>query len=595
MTNTASSISTNNDEHDNLNGTPSKIIPNWCNPKTAFIGLIALYYVVLMHYFQNNYGGSGLDIPINPLGWIIVSALISLGLIQIIKTSRFLYNKYLVVVAACCCLLLIPLLYSDIEAVQSYSRLSGLFVGLLVLTAFYQMRFNQTDRNNIVWLLLIGVFIESLFSLSQFYILPHVPTLQINIARPSAIFFQANVAATFFATGLLMTLYLSHSLSAESGKCKRVFLLIAPLTIAIAIVLLQSRTGFLGSIIGMIIWLLIYKSIPKSWLAIVITAIVLSITSLYLFSDSIRDAKIYTQDSARTQIYSDSIDAIKRAPLIGHGYGSFGYTFREQQALAFQEDAKHPQIYNLSHPHNELLLWGIEGGLVSLIPLLVILFFSARLFFNNRDTLHLLVIIFPISLHTFTEFPFYHSVASYLTFLLLLGLISATKTQSKPVGFNYPQLTYGLVVIALLANASVMFNLLSGQHMLTKSVREQKIEEVLESRYIFMSEDFELILNESLLNLTIAHNVPVGATAYNKWVKTRIESYPRERYFRKLHESYLFLKKPILAKQTLERAAILFPTLDWKTSKIYKINNEIQTKNSSSISSGRLKTNQIEN
>jgi len=592
MTNTASSISTNNDEHDNLNGTPSKIIPNWCNPKTVFLGLIALYYAVLMHYFQHNYGGTALNIPINPLGWIIVSALVGLGLVQIIKTRQFLYNKYLVVVAISCCLLLIPLTYSGIEAAHSYSRLLGLFVGLFVLTAFYQMRFNQTDRINIIWLMLIGVFLESLFALSQFYVFPHIPALGMNIARPSAIFFQANVAATFFATGLLITLYLTHTLPAQTGKLKRTLLLIAPLTITIAIVLLQSRTGFLGCLIGIVIWLIVYKSIPKSWLVIVITAIALSTASLYILSDTIRDAKIYTQSPIRVQIYSDSIDAIKRAPLLGHGYGSFGYTFREQQALAFQEDAKHPQIYKMSHPHNELLLWGIEGGLVSLIPLFIILFFSAKLFIKSRDNLPLLVIIFPISLHLFTEFPFYHSVASYLTFLLLLGLISAMKTQSKPVGFNYPQLTYGLVVTALLANAVVMFNLLSGQHMLTQAVREQKIEEVLESRYIFMSEDFELILNESLLDLAIAHNIEVGAIAYNKWVLPQIEAYPHERYFRKLHESYLFLKKPVLAEQTLERAAILFPTLDWK---INKKDIDIQTNKPSPVSTNKAKLNQIEN
>jgi len=591
MTNTTNSISTNNEERD----TQSTLIPHWCNPKTAFIALIALYYVVLMHYFQHNYGGTALNIPINPLGWIIVSALVGLGLMQIIKTRQVLYNKYLIVVAISCCLLLIPLAYSGIEAVYSYSRLLGLFVGLFVLTAFYQMRFNHTDRNNIIWLMLVGVLIESLFALSQFYVFPHIPALQMNIARPSAIFFQANVAATFFATGLLITLYLTHTLPAQAGKLKRALLLIAPLTITIAIVLLQSRTGFLGCIIGVAIWLIVYKSIPKSWLVIVITAITLSIASLYILSDTIRDAKIYTQDSARSQIYSDSIDAIKREPLLGHGYGSFGYTFREQQALAFQEDAKHPQIYKLSHPHNELLLWGIEGGLVSLIPLFIILFFSAKLFIRNRDALALLAIIFPISLHLFTEFPFYHSVASYLTFLLLLGLISAIKTQSKPICFNYPQLTYGLVVIALLANAVVMLNLLSGQHMLTQAVREQKIEAVLDSRYIFMSEDFELILNETLLNLAIAHNIEVGAIAYNKWVLPQIESFPHERYFRKLHESYLFLNKPILAKQTLERAATLFPTLDWTKSKIKKVDTMTQTKSSSTISTGKTKINQIDN
>jgi len=107
-----------------------------------------------------------------------------------------------------------------------------------------------------------------------------------------------------------------------------------------------------------------------------------------------------------------------------------------------------------------------------------------------------------------------------------------------------------------------------------------------------MSEDFELILNESLLDLAIAHNIEVGAIAYNKWVLPQIEAYPQERYFRKLHESYLFLKKPVLAEQTIERASMLFPTLDWK---INKKDKDIQTNKPSPVSTNKAKLKQIEN
>jgi O-antigen polymerase len=581
-----------NTDHDAVNSSSSITLTMMHfikTPKSLFIRFIALYFCVLMHYFQHNYGGSGLDVPINPLGWIVVSCLVGLGLVQMIKTRTFVYNRYLMVVAACCCLLLIPLLYSDIQAVHSYSRLLGLFAGLLVLAAFYQMKFNQADRRLILWLMLIGVFLESLFALAQFYVFPLIPALGMNIARPSAIFFQANVAATFFATGLMISLYLSHLLHANAGKIVRCILWIAPLTITIAIILLQSRTGFLGCIVSIIIWLTINRSIPKKWLISVMSGIGIAILSLYLLSGAIRDAKIYTQDSARTQIYSDAFNAIKRAPVLGHGYGSFGYTFREQQALAFKSDDKHPQIYNLSHPHNELLLWGVEGGIVALLPLFIILFYSAKLFYRNRQTLALLAIVFPISLHLFTEFPFYHSVASYLTFLLLLGLISDTKIRSKSVDFNYPQLTGTLVLISIFLNSLVMFNLLSGQNTLTQAVREQKLDNVLESQYFFMSDDFELILNESLLSLAITHNIPVGATAYNKWIKSRIESYPRERNFRQLYASYLFLNEALLADQTLARARFLFPTLQWAAKTPAKLINNAK---SNTATSYKVKLNQ---
>ena len=545
-------------------------------PKSLFLGLIAVYFLVVMHYFQHNYGGSGLDLPINPLGWIIMSGLIALGLIQIIRTQSFIFNRYLIILSSCCGLLLIPLLYSGAEAIHSYSRLLGLFTGLLVLVAFYQMQFNRKDQRKILWCILLAAFLESLFALLQFYLLPHIPFLEMNIARPSAIFFQANVAATFFATGLMISLYLSHSLPKHANKFTRIILIVAPFTLIISIVLLQSRTGFLGCIIGLIIWLCVNRSMPKKWLMIVITGMVIAISSMHLLSSAIRDANIYTQDSARTIIYGDSLNAIKRAPLLGHGYGSFGYTFREQQALNFQKNSNSPQVYNLNHPHNELLLWTVEGGLVSLIPLIIILISSALLFRRNLSTLKLLSVIFPISLHLFTEYPFYHSVASYLTFILLLGLIATANDQSsniqskvlkKVLRFNNPKFIYGLIGLSIAANTFVMFNLLSGQNMLTNSMREQKIDNILKSDYFFMSADFELVLNEAVLNLAISHNIPIGATAYNDWVITQIHSYPRKRHFLNLYKSYQYLNDSKLAQETLNKAKYLFPTFDWSLDK----------------------------
>lgn len=545
-------------------------------PKSLFLGLIAVYFLVVMHYFQHNYGGSGLDLPINPLGWIIMSGLIALGLIQIIRTQSFIFNRYLIILSSCCGLLLIPLLYSGAEAIHSYSRLLGLFTGLLVLVAFYQMQFNRKDQRKILWCILLAAFLESLFALLQFYLLPHIPFLEMNIARPSAIFFQANVAATFFATGLMISLYLSHSLPKHANKFTRIILIVAPFTLIISIVLLQSRTGFLGCIIGLIIWLCVNRSMPKKWLMIVITGMVIAISSMHLLSSAIRDANIYTQDSIRTSIYIDSFDSIKRAPLLGHGYGSFGYTFREQQALNFQKNSNSPQVYNLNHPHNELLLWTVEGGLMSLIPLIIILISSALLFRRNLSTLKLLSVIFPISLHLFTEYPFYHSVASYLTFILLLGLIATANDQSsniqskvlkKVLKFNNPKFIYGLIGLSIAANTFVMFNLLSGQNMLTNSMREQKIDNILKSDYFFMSADFELVLNEAVLNLAISHNIPIGATAYNDWVITQIHSYPRKRHFLNLYKSYQYLNDSKLAQETLNKAKYLFPTFDWSLDK----------------------------
>lgn len=81
--------------------------------------------------------------------------------------------------------------------------------------------------------------------------------------------------------------------------------------------------------------------------------------------------------------------------------------------------------YNLDHPHNELLYWGVEGGL---LPMLAIGGAGLGILWRLRRqswarALGLLALITPMALHTQTEYPFYHSVAHWLTFLILLWFI----------------------------------------------------------------------------------------------------------------------------------------------------------------------------
>lgn len=532
------------------------------SPKAAFISLIAVYFLMIMHYFQHNVGGSGLDIPINPLGWIIISMLVSLGIVQIIQQRRIIYNKYLLIATGCCTFLLIPLLYANEAGPFSHTRLLGLFAGLGVLTAFYQMQFSQQERHKILWLILGGIFLESLFALCQFYVFPFISSLNMNIERPSAIFFQANVAATFFATGLFIALYLL-SQNTQLKRLQIIFLLTVSFTSALCVMLLQSRTAFLGVAIGLIIWVLVQRKILISWLLVAIMAIIVALTSFSILDSKLREANVYTDAGLRVEIYADSLATIAQKPLLGHGYGTFSRAFRNYQAAAYANDNNHQQIYNLSHPHNELLLWGVEGGLVSLLPLVILMLASARLFFTKK-TILILPLLFPISLHIFTEFPFYHSVASYLVFLILLGLISDNQTSSRQIQVNHPPLIYLLLAVGVSINSLLMINLMQGHLSLTHAIRDQNINNLLNNNYLIMSDNVESAQNELLLKLAIEHKIEIGVTSFISWAAIQKNSYPRANNYQLLLDSYLYLNNQPQREHTLKDAKYLFPTLHWK-------------------------------
>ena len=112
-------------------------------------------------------------------------------------------------------------------------------------------------------------------------------------------------------------------------------------------------------------------------------------------------------------------------PILGYGYGNF-----ERSYLDFNNQLKrqYPEInqplLKLSHPHNELLYWVSEGGVIALLGLFFffIAYMNSWLKVSNKfaKRLAILGLITPLLLHSQLEFPFYSSTAHWLVFIILL-------------------------------------------------------------------------------------------------------------------------------------------------------------------------------
>jgi O-antigen polymerase len=102
------------------------------------------------------------------------------------------------------------------------------------------------------------------------------------------------------------------------------------------------------------------------------------------------------------------------------------------------------------HPHNELLLWGVEGGL---LPMLAMIGFAGWVTWRiwsrgpRGERLLMTVLPLPLVLHALTEFPFYYSLGHWLAFLLILGMIGdrCWPTREKTMGFGAP-LRVGIIL-----------------------------------------------------------------------------------------------------------------------------------------------------
>jgi len=204
-----------------------------------------------------------------------------------------------------------------------------------------------------------------------------------------------------------------------------------------------SRVGVFSMAIGFIVLVLSrwqqYKK-RKLLLLLAVTALSLGVIFSNVGSagnnfDRLEDKTTNTFSSSRVDIYRVSLDLFKKKPLFGHGLGSFDYVFSEQTGEYLQQypDTPISQLDYVNHPHNELLFWAVEAGLISLIGL--ILFAGYMVWMLGRlgwsRGLAYSALLWPIVLHTQVELPFYLSSLHWFVFLILIYIVLNHKSELK--------------------------------------------------------------------------------------------------------------------------------------------------------------------
>ncbi|OXY81211.1 PglL family O-oligosaccharyltransferase [Oceanimonas doudoroffii] len=383
-----------------------------------------------MHFFMHNPGGAGLYLPFNMVGWIFVSILIGLGLWQLTRNRLVVWSRLHLWGWLAFMLMLVPLLYSNAElADRALPRLAGLAGGLLFWFALLQCRFDEQGRWRLLYVLLAAISLEAVLGLVQYYLLePGNPIgYNTNANRPYGIFQQPNVMASLMATGLMLAWFLWLEDRRSLPAIRRVWLGAMLITTPLLLVVLQSRVGLLGGLTGVLLML------PLSWqrcrrntlilLGLVALGMALALVSMAFVEGVQRGAEVYGDPGVRKYYWQQSLALIGQHPWTGVGYGDFERQFMEFYAAQREQIAGLPPMEpNLDHPHNELLFWGVEGGLLPVLAIIGVALAFVRLLCRApwRQALALAALVWPMALHSQTEYPFYHSLAHWLTLLVLL-------------------------------------------------------------------------------------------------------------------------------------------------------------------------------
>ncbi|MBH3017632.1 PglL family O-oligosaccharyltransferase [Serratia ureilytica] len=448
----------------------------------AVLPLLLIWMAAVLPIYYPNMGGDGLALPQNILAWgvmalttLIVTFTVCLGRIRLSLTPT---ARLLLLGIA---LLALPLLYPRPEwREDALWRCAGLLGGWLFYVACLQLRVTARQRELLLFGLLFAVGIQALLAALQLFA-PSLAWVSPNGGRVYGVFQQPNVLGSFIATGLALALWLL--LAPYSAPTRRQIPLLALLAAFSALlVLIQSRAAWLGAALAaaLLLWRFAHQRPAASRWAGGALLLGAAIGLTVLFTGFGLDGRAgligrELSNSARLTMLHDVGAMILAKPLLGWGYGGFEYSFAH---FRLQEMPWREVLEVAGHPHNEILLWWVEGGLTALAGIAIVLAAGVRLLKSawqrdreqpNGARVGLFLVLLPMLIHTQLEYPFYLSAPHWLAFLLLLALLDGQTGEPRPLPFAKAlSLPVALAALGVLVMAAFAWQ---GRMTLTQSER----------------------------------------------------------------------------------------------------------------------------
>ena len=458
-------------------------------------------------------------------------------------------------------------------------RMLTVTAGAILLLGIAQLQLTRRDWWWIGMAIFSGVLLETAFGYVQHFVLQPGNWLgyPVESGRPYGVFQQVNVMASFLATGLVISAWL---FAEARNNVERGITLLAPLFIPFLLLTIASRSGFLGTLIAvpLVMGYLWHQDRRRfrQWSGALLAGSVIA-AALFLLTTEGGGAvarKLEQGGGERIPVYLHSLKMILEEPLTGWGYGRFQYEFLHSFAdwrAALPQNQ--PEIVDpiitqsYAHPHNELLYWGIEGGL---LPLLGLFSFGGWVLWRlvakgpKGERLLLAALLLPLLIHSMLELPFYHSQAHWLVFTLFTGMSSnfCWMEEEKKNRYTFSvRLGATIAPITLLAFMYTHIDALYNINNFLKS-KSDKISELTSIRNPFGAlEIIEYAIMSHQLKSAISLNQDFYAINYLSWAKKYIAKKPNPSAYKNMIIANNFLQgsDKKLEENLLRQSYFLFP------------------------------------
>jgi len=541
--------------------------------------MLAVLFLVAPFYYHPNIGGEGLRIPNNITVWMTATIIIWYSLYLVLKRPTFVLPKYFGYIVAFPILITLSGFVTGVEQPLKWLfRLLFIWGGLAFFFSLFQHGLKQGRLDRILFVIVVSALLQGLVGVAQIFLQADMPFWLPKTPNgvPTSLFQQINNHATYQVTAIMIAVYLITRPFLSRGKFwVQVSVVIAVACASFIVAISGSRIGAITLIIGLVIiipalWQCFKENKRLSLMTLFALLIGFGI-GVWQGNDRMIDKTVAMQSgysgSTRLGIYSISLELIKQRPIFGHGIGSFGRIFQYAKPDFYKShpDAILPKQY-VSHPHNETLLWLVEGGLtvgVGLLSVLVGVILALRQIGWRRGGAYAAMLL-PIGLHMQVELPIYISAVYWMLFVYLMAMALNGNRIIIKYELTVAAKRLSLFVTTLISIISLLFlmhSLLSHQDFRRfyqqENVDKPPFKTAIKNPYL--SSEAMWLKMSSFLYSSIELGLNDNVKSYTEWGEQLLLESPDIDLYKKLAAAYNHLGQKTDFCSVISRGLQLYP------------------------------------
>ena len=544
------------------------------SPSRILEGLLFLLFVISPFYITSSIGGTGFDLPFNISVWFAATLVIGFMLWHFASSDTITLPKnYLYLLMLPAGILLSAVIAGVVDPVTWLFRILYILAGVIFLFGLFQFKSLSVER--VLFFIVLSGLLVSIYGVVQIHQWQsYFGNFLLNSKNllPTTIFQQVNVTASYLATTILIAIYLLFTSSSNTKKAFQALLYITTILGTYVLVSSGSRTGLLSLGLGLIFLVFgLLKSVTNQKAKFSTVIMILLVASWAGQAGLNRTAdKAYTlvkaeNSEARVVIYGAALDSIKSAPIVGHGIGSYQLEWLSHSPNWYEDYQNVPMPPTLGHPHNELLIWAVEGGALAAIAILVALISTVWCIasFYGAGSLSYFSLLLPISIHNMLELPFYISSLHWFLwlFLIFMALKNITINKNNQLSQMARLSIRGVTLLLSLTSFLFLLQTASAQKDITDYVYGRKTDEPLQQALVnpYFQADARAMANRSVLYHAIENDDKQKIMQLLSQFQQELDTNPDLKLFEDVINGYEAINEQEQSCFVAERALKIYP------------------------------------